>query len=47
MNEPTDLIPVKSPGLTPAQYGALAAVPPELEWLANIPTRKRDSLTSL
>ena len=26
--------------LTPAQYGDLAEVPPELEWLANITNRK-------
>ena len=30
MPEPSDLVPVKKPGLTPAQYGALADVPPEL-----------------
>ena len=28
--------PAGLPGLTPAQYGALAACPPELEWLANL-----------
>ena len=28
--------PAGLPGLTPAQYGALAAFPPELEWLANL-----------
>lgn len=32
-----DLMPVKNRSLTPAQYGALADVPPEIEWLANIP----------
>ena len=26
--------------LTPAQYGELAEVPPELEWLANLTNRK-------
>ena len=46
MAEPTELIPAQNQGLTtaglvpvgltPAQYGALAAVPPELEWLANL-----------
>lgn len=30
------LTPAGLPGLTPAQYGALAAFPPELEWLANL-----------
>jgi hypothetical protein len=35
-----DLIPAKSQGLTPAQYGALADVPPELEWLTNIANPK-------
>src|SRR6204780_4571750 len=34
------LIPVATPGLTPAQYGQLADVPPELEWLANITNAK-------
>ncbi|SPE26116.1 hypothetical protein SBA6_1020002 [Candidatus Sulfopaludibacter sp. SbA6] len=29
-------IPALKPCLTPAQYGAVAVVPPELEWLANI-----------
>lgn len=28
------------PALTPAQYQALADVPPELEWLANLPNNK-------
>lgn len=36
----TDLIPIHKNGLTPAQYGALAEVPPELEWLANITNAK-------
>jgi integrase/recombinase XerD len=35
-----DLIPVKNRSLTPAQYGALADVPPEIEWLANITNPK-------
>jgi site-specific recombinase XerD len=35
-----DLIPIKKQSLTPAQYGALAEVPPELEWLANITNPK-------
>ena len=35
-----DLIPVKNRSLTPAQYGALADVPPEIEWLANITNLK-------
>ena len=36
----SDLVPAKNPGLTPAQFGALADVPPELEWLANITNAK-------
>jgi len=35
-----DLIPVNNRSLTPAQYDALADVPPELEWLANITNPK-------
>ena len=35
-----DLIPVKNRSLTAAQYGALADVPPEIEWLANITNLK-------
>ncbi len=35
-----DLIPVKNRSLTSAQYGELADVPPELEWLANITNPK-------
>ena len=35
-----DLITVKNRSLTPAQYGALADVPPEIEWLANITNPK-------
>jgi integrase/recombinase XerD len=35
----SDLVAVKR-GLTPVQYGQLAEVPPELEWLANIPNPK-------
>src|ERR1017187_8889942 len=34
------LIPVPRRTLTPAQYGELADVPPELEWLANITNPK-------
>lgn len=34
------LIPVLQTTLTPAQYGELADVPPELEWLANITNPK-------
>jgi site-specific recombinase XerD len=36
----SDLIPVNRPSLTPTQYGTLADVPPELEWLANITNPK-------
>src|SRR5271154_279631 len=35
-----DLIAVNQNGLTPAQFGDLAEVPPELEWLANITNAK-------
>ncbi len=35
-----DLIPIKKNGLTPAQFGKLAEVPPEIEWLANITNEK-------
>jgi integrase/recombinase XerD len=35
-----DLIPTKNRSLTAAQYGALADVPPEIEWLANITNPK-------
>ncbi len=35
-----DLVPVRARALTPAQYGELADVPPELEWLANITNPK-------
>jgi hypothetical protein len=35
-----DLIPLKNRSLTPTQYGALADVPPEIEWLANITNPK-------
>jgi hypothetical protein len=31
-----DLVAVEKRALTPAQFGELADVPPELEWLANI-----------
>jgi integrase/recombinase XerD len=37
---PSDLVPVKNQTLTPSQFGALAEVPPELEWLANITNPK-------
>lgn len=36
----TDLIPTTNRSLTAAQYEALADVPPELEWLANITNPK-------
>jgi site-specific recombinase XerD len=36
----SDLVPVDSNRLTPAQYAQLADVPPELEWLANITNPK-------
>ena len=36
----TDLILTNKPGLTPAQFGALADVPPEIEWLAHITNPK-------
>src|ERR1700680_144204 len=35
-----DLVAVEKSALTPAQYGQLAEVPPELEWLANITNTK-------
>jgi integrase/recombinase XerD len=35
-----DLVPVERRALTPAQFGDLADVPPELEWLANITNPK-------
>jgi site-specific recombinase XerD len=35
-----DLVPTKARSLTPAQYGELADVPPELEWVANITNAK-------
>jgi len=35
-----ELVTVPSPSLTPAQFGALADVPPELEWLGNIQNKK-------
>ena len=35
-----DLVPIGKQTLTPAQYSELADVPPELEWLANIPNEK-------
>ena len=36
----SDLVPVFSTGLTPAQFDQLADVPPEVEWLANITNMK-------
>jgi hypothetical protein len=35
-----DLVAVNQGALTPVQYGQLAEVPPELEWLANITNAK-------
>jgi hypothetical protein len=35
-----DLVAVERRALTPAQFGDLADVPPELEWLANITNPK-------
>lgn len=35
-----ELVPVPKSGLTPAQFGQLADVPPELQWLANITNAK-------
>jgi integrase/recombinase XerD len=35
-----DLVPIGKESLTPAQFGRLADVPPELEWLANITNAK-------
>jgi hypothetical protein len=32
--------PARRPSLTPAQFGDLAQVPPELEWLANLTNPK-------
>jgi site-specific recombinase XerD len=36
----SELVPLYSGGLTPAQFKTLADVPPELEWLANITNEK-------
>jgi site-specific recombinase XerD len=36
----SDLVTVNQRSLTPAQFGALSDVPPELEWLANITNPK-------
>ena len=36
----TDLVTLPSPSLTPAEFAALADVPPEAEWLANIANEK-------
>ena len=33
-------VPALRPSLTPAQFGDLAEVPPELEWLANLTNPK-------
>jgi integrase/recombinase XerD len=35
-----DLITVNRNGMTPAQFGDLAEVPPEIEWLANLTNPK-------
>ena len=35
-----ELVAVERRALTPAQFGDLADVPPELEWLANITNPK-------
>ena len=35
-----DLVAIERRALTPAQFGDLADVPPELEWLANITNPK-------
>ena len=35
-----DLVPISKEKLTLAEYNALANVPPELEWLANITNQK-------
>ena len=35
-----DLVPISQETLTPAEYSALADIPPELEWLANITNKK-------
>jgi hypothetical protein len=32
----SNLVPGLKPGLTPAEFGQLADVPPELAWLANL-----------
>ncbi|HTW65848.1 MAG TPA: tyrosine-type recombinase/integrase [Bryobacteraceae bacterium] len=36
----SDLVPALKPALTPAQFGELADVPPEVEWLANLTNAK-------
>src|SRR4051794_2935708 len=36
----SDLVPTRQSALTPAQFGQLADVPPEVEWLANITNPK-------
>lgn len=40
-----DLIALEKRSLTAAQYGDLAEVPAELEWLANITNPKLGALT--
>jgi len=40
-----ELVPISKEKLTPAEYNALADVPPELEWLANITTPKHAAPT--
>jgi hypothetical protein len=37
-------VPALRPSLTPAQFGDLAQVPPELEWLANTTLSKSVNL---
>src|ERR1700678_758001 len=36
----SDLVPTRKSALTPVQFGQLADVPPEIEWLANITNPK-------
>jgi hypothetical protein len=36
----SDLVPVLKPALTPAQFGRLADVVPEVEWLADLTNEK-------
>lgn len=37
-----ELVPIEKERLRAAQFGKLADVPPELEWLANITNEKLD-----